>query len=118
MEVDIIPPPTTTLLPPLPLPSILTALALGIELISRVVHSRPLARKRRLVTGRRYFVMSDVPAAEAERGVMGLSDREEVITSMAMTGCTWELWAKVNILVAVTLGNEECAAALLLVCGC
>ena len=48
IDVDIIPP---TMLPPLL--SILTDCGLGIDTISIVVHSRPLAKKTKLVIGRR-----------------------------------------------------------------
>mmetsp|Transcript_6315 Transcript_6315/g.13913 ORF Transcript_6315/g.13913 Transcript_6315/m.13913 type:complete len:241 (+) Transcript_6315:793-1515(+) len=103
------PPPTMP--PPLfinALPA--TARASGTETSSIVVHSRPLASKRRLdAVWRRYFEMSnDAVVVPLEGARSAVDDRG---TSIAMTGCTCELCAKVRIFVAVTFGRDERAAA-------
>lgn len=86
----------------------------GMDVISTVVHSLPLARKTRLVTDRIYLVMyASIEGNDDERFivVVVIADRgvgdDDMTISTAITGWTWELCANDAILVAVMLGKDD-----------
>lgn len=96
------------LTPPVAAPAELS----GIEVISTVVHSRPLAKKTRLVTDRIYLDMTPSKVRSEEvRSWWVIVDvvigGDDMTISTAITGWTCELCANDAIWVAVTCGNVD-----------
>jgi len=97
--------------PPVPFPPVAASAELsGIDVISTVVHSRPLAKKTRLVTDRIYLDMTPSKVGSEERScwvIVVVIGGDDMTISTAITGWTCELCANDAILVAVTLGKVD-----------
>ena len=103
------PPSPLFLSPPAPLPPVAAPAELsGIDVISTVVHSRPLAKKTRLVTDRIYLDMTPSKLRSEERSwLIIVCIGGDITISTAITGWTCELCANDAILVAETFGNVD-----------